>query len=95
MSKLSIWAISPTGNTAPWPDLDVADERAARREYCQQRRQTPRSGFATCYRCDRNAAMFVYLRVSSLTPVCVDHAKRIVYAPDSCGSFTESGPYKG
>lgn len=75
-------------------DLDTNNEREARLAYMEREKQ-PGIGYATCYRCDSNAALHVRLRLSSLTPVCAEHAEKLVYAPDQYGTLTESGPYEG
>jgi hypothetical protein len=85
----SIWYLQGPAAT---DDLDVDDERAARAAYLQRGKE-PGIGVASCYRCDTRAAMHVRLRISSLTPVCAEHAGKLVYALDDYGTLTESGPY--
>jgi hypothetical protein len=77
-------------------DLDIDYERQARVAYLSDRKtHQPGIGSASCYRCVRPASMHVRLRVSSLTPVCAEHADKPVYALDEYGTLTESGPYAG
>ncbi|WP_336794092.1 hypothetical protein [Gordonia malaquae] len=85
-----VWK-QPPGNAVPWPDLDVDGERQARVQYVQRER-TPGLHTATCYRCDRAASEFVGLRVSSLTPICIDHLEPIGYC-NQRGSLVEATTY--
>ncbi|MGI6797662.1 hypothetical protein [Gordonia sihwensis] len=80
----------------PYPDLDMNNERAIRAEHSREGIKKTPSGYAQCYRCDRSASQFVGLRVSSLTPICVDHLEDISWGRDprsSAGDISEVGPY--
>lgn len=91
----SIWDRPDDLTATVWPDLDTNGERQARVAYLSSDHQRTSRGYAACYRCDANAAMFIQLRVSSLTPVCAEHAVDLVYAKDPNGTLIESGPYGG
>lgn len=93
----SIWDDRDLGPGAiPWPDLDTNGERAARVEYMGRKNTGGGGGgYSLCYRCERTASTFVQLRISSRTPVCLDHLPDLTYAKDQHGAMVESGPYLG
>ncbi|WGH20864.1 hypothetical protein QLT00_gp81 [Gordonia phage Commandaria] len=73
------------------------DDRAARIAYSGRPRRPgdpgdhyrTHRGYSRCYRCENSATRFVYLAISSLTPVCAEHLAMLDVERDPYGTTVE------